>query len=145
MPEIQKVSVALTGEQVMTLKNAVESGEYATTSEIVREALRDWQRKRELHGEDVQRLRQLWADGKQSGPAAPADRIYTAIEGRVDLLRGFSRMGPRRPEIAPTARMLVEGSYLVLYELHPDTEEGPIEGVEIVRVVDGRRELSGLF
>lgn len=74
-----------------------------------------------------------------------AERIYTAIEGRVDLLRGFPRMGPRRPEIAPTARMLVEGSYLVLYELHPETEEGPIERVEIVRVVDGRRELSGLF
>ena len=73
MPEIQKVSVALTGEQVMTLKTAVDSGEYATTSEIVREALRDWQRKRELHGEDVQRLRQLWAEGKQSGPAASAD------------------------------------------------------------------------
>ena len=38
MREIQKVSVALTGQQVMTLKTAVDSGEYATTSEIVREA-----------------------------------------------------------------------------------------------------------
>lgn len=73
MSEIQKVSVALTGQQVLTLKTAVDSGEYATTSEIVREALRDWQRKRELHGEDVQRLRQLWAEGKQSGPAVVAD------------------------------------------------------------------------
>jgi len=41
--------------------------------------------------------------------------------------------------------MVVEGPYLVLYELHPDTEEGSIESVEIVRVVDGGRELSGLF
>lgn len=73
MPEIQKVSVALTGEQVLTLRTAVDSGEYATTSEIVREALRDWQRKRELHGEDVQRLRQLWIEGKQSGPATAAE------------------------------------------------------------------------
>lgn len=72
MSEIQKVSVALTGEQVVAMKTAVQSGEYATTSEIVREALRDWQRKRELHNEDIQRLRQLWSDGKQSGPAAPA-------------------------------------------------------------------------
>ncbi len=77
--------------------------------------------------------------------ADAAERIYTAIEDRVGLLTGFPRMGPRRPEIAPTARMVVEGSYLVLYELHPDTEEGPVESVEIVRVVDGRRELSGLF
>ena len=63
-----KVSIALTGEQVSSLKSAVASGEYATTSEIVREALRDWQRKREAHGEDLQRLRQLWLEGKHSGP-----------------------------------------------------------------------------
>jgi hypothetical protein len=43
MANIEKVSVALTGEQVSALKAAVEAGEYATTSEIVREAVRDWQ------------------------------------------------------------------------------------------------------
>jgi len=41
MPDIQKVSIALTSEQVTILKAAVETGEYATTSEIVREAIRD--------------------------------------------------------------------------------------------------------
>ena len=41
--------------------------------------------------------------------------------------------------------MLVEGPYLVLYETHPDTDEGPVDAVEIVRVVDGRRELAILF
>ena len=54
-------------------------------------------------------------------------------------------MGSRRPEIAPTARMLVEGSYLILYELHPDSDDGPVERVEIVRVADGHRELSRIF
>ena len=43
MPYMQKVSVALTGEQVA----AVETGEYATTSEIIREAIRDWARSNE--------------------------------------------------------------------------------------------------
>jgi len=41
MADIRKVSVALTGEQVSGLKAAVGAGEYATTSEIVREAIRD--------------------------------------------------------------------------------------------------------
>ncbi len=91
MPEIKKVSVALTGEQVMTLKTAVESGEYATTSEIVREALRDWQRKRELHGEDVQRLRQLWSEGKQSGPATPANLRKVRQKARQRLQKTASR------------------------------------------------------
>ena len=40
MADIQKVSVAPTGEQVAALRAAVGSGEYATTSEIVREAQR---------------------------------------------------------------------------------------------------------
>jgi len=73
MPEVQKLSIALTGEQVAALKAAVETGEYATTSEIVREAIRDWQFKRELRQDDLRRLRQLWDQGKASGNATPAD------------------------------------------------------------------------
>jgi toxin ParE1/3/4 len=34
----------------------------------------------------------------------------------------------RRPEIAPSTRMLVEGVYLILYETHPDTDEGAGRG-----------------
>jgi antitoxin ParD1/3/4 len=84
MADIQKVSVALTGEQVASLKAAVETGEYATTSEIVREALRDWQFKRELRQEDVRRLRQLWDEGKASGPTEPFDveRTIAAAKAR---------------------------------------------------------------
>ena len=40
VPDIQKVSIALTGEQVKVLKAPVETGEYATTSEAIRKALR---------------------------------------------------------------------------------------------------------
>jgi toxin ParE1/3/4 len=43
------------------------------------------------------------------------------------------------------ARVLVEGPYLVLFETHPDTEDGPVDWVEIVRVVDGRRDLAKLI
>ncbi len=76
---------------------------------------------------------------------AAADRVYAALETRASMLLDFPRLGPRRPEIAPSARILVEGSYLVLYELHPDTDDGPVERIEVVRVIDGRRELTHLF
>jgi toxin ParE1/3/4 len=36
-----------------------------------------------------------------------------------------------------TARMLVEAPYVILYEIKPDTQDGPVHTVEIVRVVDG--------
>jgi len=41
--------------------------------------------------------------------------------------------------------MLVEGPYLILYETRPDGDEGSVDEVEIVRIVDGRRNLKNLF
>ena len=70
------------------------------------------------------------------------ERVYTVIEERVASLLVYPRLGRRRPEIAPTARMLVEGVYLILYEIHPDSEDGPVDEVEIVRVVHGHRDLQ---
>ena len=87
MPEVQKVSIALTGEQVGALKAAVDTGEYATTSEIVREAIRDWQFKRELRQEDIRQLRQLWDEGKASGPARKIDFDKVKLEGRKRLAK----------------------------------------------------------
>jgi toxin ParE1/3/4 len=77
-------------------------------------------------------------------PAA-AERLYTAIETKANALQHFPRLGPRRPEIRSTVRMLVEGPYLILFETRPDTDEGQVDQVEIVRVVDGRRDLTNLF
>jgi toxin ParE1/3/4 len=61
------------------------------------------------------------------------------------MLARNPRLCQRRPDIRPSTRVLVEGPYLVLYETHPDTDEGPINAVEIVRIVDGRRNLKNLF
>lgn len=87
MPDVQKVSVALTGEQLDALRAAVDAGEYATTSEVVREAVRDWQLKRELRREDVRRLRELWDEGKASGPLRKADFGKVMREGRKRLAK----------------------------------------------------------
>jgi antitoxin ParD1/3/4 len=91
MPDIQKVSVALTGEQLTALKAAVETGEYATTSEAIREALREWQWKRELRGEDLRRLREGWREGKASGPAIPLDFAETLNEARRRLKKAAAK------------------------------------------------------
>ena len=85
MPDVQKVSVALTGEQVTNLKAAVESGEYATTSEVVREALREWQWKRDVREEDLNRHRALWAEGESSGGRRLIDLESTLTEARERL------------------------------------------------------------
>ena len=74
-----------------------------------------------------------------------AERLYTAIETTADHLAQLPRLGTRRPAIFASARILIEGPYLILYETYPDTDEGAIERVEIVRVVDGRRDLTRPF
>jgi antitoxin ParD1/3/4 len=93
MSDIQKISIALTGAQIAVLKAAVETGEYATTSEIVREAIREWQFKRELRQEDIKRLRQLWDEGLASGPATPVDFNEIRREGNRRL--AAARKAPR--------------------------------------------------
>ena len=87
MAKVEKVSVALTTEQVASLNAAVAAGEYATTSEIVREAVRDWQLKRELRQADVRRLRQLWDAGIASGRAGELDLDTLRQEARDRLAR----------------------------------------------------------
>ena len=74
-----------------------------------------------------------------------AERFYDLVEARARNLIEHPRLGPRRWDIRPTARMLVEGAYLILFGTHPDTDEGPVDRVEIIRVVDGRRNLASLF
>ena len=91
MPDIQKVSVALTGEQVTMLKAAVETGEYATTSEAIREALREWQWKRASRGEDLKRLRESWREGKASGRAVQIDMAETREEARRRLRKAVNK------------------------------------------------------
>jgi antitoxin ParD1/3/4 len=85
MANVEKISVALTAEQIAAMRSVVEAGEYATTSEVVREALRDWQLKRELQQEHVRQLRQLWQEGLASGPAGELDLKALRLEARQRL------------------------------------------------------------
>ncbi|UHC15168.1 type II toxin-antitoxin system RelE/ParE family toxin [Methylobacterium currus] len=58
-----------------------------------------------------------------------AECIYDRIEHRAEKLREHPRMGPRRPDIRPGARVLVEPPYIVRYEITPDTAAPSNESV----------------
>lgn len=55
-----------------------------------------------------------------------ADRYLDTIEAKARLLADQPRICARRRDIAPTARMLVEAPFLLLYEVIPDSDEGPV-------------------
>lgn len=61
-------------------------------------------------------LLEIYVTIGMDSPAA-AERMLTALEKQAEQLRIYPRIGVRRPEIAPSARMLVEAPYLILYEL----------------------------
>ena len=52
MAEIERLTITLPSEMAAVIRTAVETGDYASTSEVVREAVRDWKTKRalQLHG-----------------------------------------------------------------------------------------------
>jgi len=67
MPEIQKVSIALTGEQVTALKAAVEPESTPPPARPSARRCASGSGSRDLRGEELKRLRQSWQEGKASG------------------------------------------------------------------------------
>jgi antitoxin ParD1/3/4 len=84
MPGSAKISITLTPELAALVNEAVETGDYASTSEVIREALRDWRIKQLARQQQIQTIRQLWDEGIQSGPGrfANADELIAEAERR---------------------------------------------------------------
>lgn len=76
-----KISISITDEHAALLQEAVGSGDYASSSEVVREALREW-RARRIVGE-------LWDAGIASGRAAP-DTTMADIKREARSRRSLS-------------------------------------------------------
>ncbi len=72
MAEIERLTITLPHDMAVLVKGAVEGGDYASTSEVVREALRDWKMKRAVQ---LKEMEQLKADIDQG--------LTDLVEGRV--------------------------------------------------------------
>ena len=57
----EKMSISMTDEHARMIAEAVAGGDYASSSEVIREALRDWKAKPQLG--------RLWDEGIGSGRA----------------------------------------------------------------------------
>jgi antitoxin ParD1/3/4 len=82
MAGVAKISVALTPELQELVQDAVTGGDYASTSEVIREA---WREKRERKREAIKELRRLWDEGIASGPAEEKDIQEILAEARRRL------------------------------------------------------------
>jgi antitoxin ParD1/3/4 len=82
MGRIEKISIALPQDMVADVKAAVEQGDYATTSEVIRDALRDWRLKRKVEALEVEELRQLVQEGIDSGPSIDAETVFAQLRAK---------------------------------------------------------------
>lgn len=81
-----------------------------------------------------QDLRDIWRSIAPDNEAA-ADALLIRILDKAELASGQPRMGSPRPELSATARLLVEGRYIIIYEPAP-------YGIFIVTVVHGARDVE---
>ena len=82
MSKIDKISVAITREQHAKIKAAVNRGDYASTSEVIRTALREWELKEEMRRLEGERIARLWDEGIASGPGRFRDIETIKAEAR---------------------------------------------------------------
>ena len=81
MSNVEKISIALPREMVSVVRHAVETGEYASSSEVVRDALRDWTQKRGLRQQGIKELREVWRQALENKtPGASVDDVLNRLE-----------------------------------------------------------------
>ena len=87
MSEIERMTITVPAKMAAALKAVVAEGEYASTSEVVREALRDWIKARDVERRELIALREMIRAGDESGPSVPADEVYAELRELVATRR----------------------------------------------------------
>ncbi len=79
------MNVSLTEELANFIKAKVSAGRYASSSEVVREALRLMEKVERQDAEKLGLLRRAWQEGVDSGDAAAVDFAVLKQEARARL------------------------------------------------------------
>jgi antitoxin ParD1/3/4 len=85
---MRPLTISLSPQQLTRLSQAVDSGAYASNSEVVREALRLWEQREQLRELEIARLKQAYAEGLASGDPVDGEeafaQIRTTVFGRLE-------------------------------------------------------------
>ncbi|KPH81679.1 CopG family transcriptional regulator [Bosea vaviloviae] len=80
---MRPLTISLSPKQLSRLSQAVESGAYASNSEVVRDALRLWEQREEIRALELARLKQAYDEGIASGEPVEADLAFARIRANV--------------------------------------------------------------
>lgn len=82
MQPAEKVSITLPPDMLRLIREKVESGAYASTSEVIREVMRIWQRQEEEHAERIVSIRaRLRKSMNDPGPDLSSEEVRKWIDG----------------------------------------------------------------
>ncbi len=84
MSDIERLTIVVTAPMAAKIRAAVAAGDYASTSEVVRDAVRLWSDRREFRRDELEVLREAWDSGKASGTAGPLDMKSIIHEARIE-------------------------------------------------------------
>jgi|SRR5580692_5348356 antitoxin ParD1/3/4 len=97
MAAIERLTITLPAEMAGLVKRAVDEGNYASSSEVIREALRDWKVKRELQ---LGQLAELKADIDRGLADVAEGRVATFDAKRI-IARGRKLLEDRSNSASP--------------------------------------------
>lgn len=95
MAGIERLTITLPSGMAEAVKGAVNDGDYASTSEVVRDALRDWKLKRALQ---LQELTALKAEIEKGLADVAAGRVKDFDSNRI-IERGRKLLAGRSPSV----------------------------------------------
>jgi antitoxin ParD1/3/4 len=82
MAQAEKISITLPPDMLASIKEKVQDGLYASTSEVIRDAMRLWQKQDEEHQARLALLRQRLENSANSGAPVPLTEAFQRIEKR---------------------------------------------------------------
>jgi antitoxin ParD1/3/4 len=87
MTTAEKISIALPPEMVAVVRGAVATGEYASSSEVIRDALREWTQNRSFRQQGVAESQKLWKEAlEDNSPGLPAEEVLERLERKYRTL-----------------------------------------------------------
>lgn len=87
MATAEKISIALPPEMVHLVRSAVTTGEYASSREVIRDALRDWTYKRNLSQQGVTELHRVWHEAvNDKTPGISPDDVLDRLERKYQAI-----------------------------------------------------------
>ena len=76
----ERITITLPPDMLATIKAKVQSGAYGSTSEVIREAMRFWEKQQEEHEARLALIRNRLTASTQSGDPVPLDEAFEIIE-----------------------------------------------------------------